>query len=93
MNSLFKKLEQKKLLISDGAWGTMLHQKGLTPGNCPEEWNVSHPEQVKSIAKAYIEAGAEIILPLAVPSLSLIVMALKKVLKNLTVPELNCPVK
>ena len=62
MNIIFKKLKQKKILVSDGAWGTMLQSKGLKAGECPEEWNISHPEEVKSIAAAYIEAGADIVL-------------------------------
>ncbi len=62
MNIIFEKLKQKKILVSDGAWGTMLQSKGLKAGECPEEGNISHPEAVKSIAAAYIEAGADIVL-------------------------------
>ncbi len=62
MNIIFEKLKQKKILVSDGAWGTMLQSKGLKAGECPEEWNISHPEEVKTIAAAYIEAGADIVL-------------------------------
>lgn len=47
--------------MSDGAWGTFLQQKGMKPGECPEEWNLSHPEEVFDIAKSYIEAGADMI--------------------------------
>lgn len=62
MNLLMKKLNQQKILVSDGAWGTMLQAKGLKPGDCPEEWNVSHPDEVRSIAEAYFEVGSEIVL-------------------------------
>ena len=62
MNIIFERLKQKKILISDGAWGTMLQSKGLKAGECPEEWNISHPDVVKSIAAEYIKAGAEIVL-------------------------------
>ncbi len=62
MNQLKKLLQQKKVLVSDGAWGTMLFSKGLTPGACPEEWNVSHPEIVATIPRAYLETGVDIIL-------------------------------
>jgi len=48
-------------LVSDGAWGTFLQQKGLQLGECPEEWNITHPEEVFDIAKSYIEAGADMI--------------------------------
>ena len=62
MNKLLKLLQQNKILISDGAWGTMLQSGGLKPGDCAEEWNVSHPEVIRSIADSYIQAGADIIL-------------------------------
>jgi len=62
MGVLLTRLAEKKLLVSDGAWGTMLQAKGMKPGECPEEWNVSHPEEVQSVAKAYAEAGSDLIL-------------------------------
>ena len=49
-------------MVSDGAWGTFLHQKGLKADECPESWNLKHPEEVMEIAKSYVEAGADIIL-------------------------------
>ena len=51
----------KKILIFDGAMGTMLQAKGLGVGELPETWNVTHPEVVQSIHRAYVEAGAQII--------------------------------
>ena len=62
MNTVIQQLQQKKILVSDGAWGTMLQGKGLKPGDCPEEWNITNSEAVKSIASAYKEAGADIVL-------------------------------
>jgi 5-methyltetrahydrofolate--homocysteine methyltransferase len=62
MKSILETLKWGKTLVSDGAWGTFLHQKGLQPGECPELWNVTHREDVFSIAKSYIDAGADIIL-------------------------------
>ena len=50
-----------KILVSDGAWGTFLQQKGLQVGECPELWNLTHPDQVRDIALSYIEAGADMI--------------------------------
>ena len=61
MRSLLKALNEKKILISDGAWGTFLYQRGLKPGDCPELWNITHPEDVFAIAKSYIDAGADMI--------------------------------
>jgi 5-methyltetrahydrofolate--homocysteine methyltransferase len=50
-----------KVLISDGAWGTFLQKKGLKPGECPELWAVERPADVKEIAQAYFEAGADMV--------------------------------
>ena len=47
--------------IFDGAMGTMLQAGGLKPGACPELMNIEHPDVVKSIHEAYIEAGSTII--------------------------------
>jgi len=62
MGVVLKRLAEKKLLVSDGAWGTMLQAKGLGAGAVPEEWNASHPEAVKSVAAAYDQAGCDIVL-------------------------------
>ncbi len=62
MNSLLQELKKTKVLVSDGAWGTMLQQRGLQIGECPESWNKTHREDVLAIAKSYIDAGADIIL-------------------------------
>ena len=50
------------LLITDGAWGTQLQARGLPPGTNPDTWNLTHPEQVEKVARAYAEAGSQVIL-------------------------------
>jgi methionine synthase I (cobalamin-dependent) len=50
------------LLITDGAWGTELQARGLPPGVIPDTWNLTHPEQVADVARAYVEAGSQVIL-------------------------------
>ena len=62
MRSILKALEEGKVLISDGGWGTFLHELGLKIGECPEVWNITHRDEVLSIAKSYIEAGSDMIL-------------------------------
>jgi 5-methyltetrahydrofolate--homocysteine methyltransferase len=62
MRSLLTTLKNGKILVSDGAWGTFLHQRGLQAGECPELWNITHRTDVSAIAKSYIDAGADIIL-------------------------------
>ncbi|MDR0502948.1 MAG: homocysteine S-methyltransferase family protein [Treponema sp.] len=54
-------LKTGKVLISDGAWGTFLHKKGLKPGECPELWCIDRPSDVLDVAKCYIEAGADMV--------------------------------
>jgi 5-methyltetrahydrofolate--homocysteine methyltransferase len=49
-------------IIADGGMGTMLFAKGLERGTAPELWNVERPDDVRSIHRAYIQAGAQIIL-------------------------------
>ena len=49
-------------LISDGAWGTQLQSRGLPVGTIPDTWNLTHPGQVESVARAYVEAGSQVIL-------------------------------
>lgn len=49
-------------LILDGAWGTELQVQGLEPGACPDAWNLTHSEQVASVARSYVQAGSRIIL-------------------------------
>ena len=56
------RLEKKKILIADGGWGTELQKRGLPPGDPPEAWNLSHPEEVRAVALSYVNAGADIIL-------------------------------
>jgi 5-methyltetrahydrofolate--homocysteine methyltransferase len=62
MRSLLASLKNRGVLLSDGAWGTMLHEKGLQAGDCPELWNITHRKEVLSIAKSYIDAGSDLIL-------------------------------
>jgi len=50
------------LLITDGAWGTELQARGLDPGTVPDTWNLTHPERVEAVARAYVEAGSQVIL-------------------------------
>ena len=56
------KLRKKKVLVSDGAWGTELAKKGFGAGRCPELLNVEHPEVLHEIAASYVAAGSDIIL-------------------------------
>jgi 5-methyltetrahydrofolate--homocysteine methyltransferase len=50
------------LMISDGAWGTQLQARGLRSGTTPDMWNLTHADQVEAVARAYAEAGSQVIL-------------------------------
>ena len=50
-----------KILIFDGAMGTMLQQRGLLPGQSPEELNLTMPDVVESVHADYLQAGADIV--------------------------------
>lgn len=49
-------------LLGDGAMGTQLMLAGLEQGGCGEAWNLTHPERVLAIQRAYVEAGSDCLL-------------------------------
>ena len=60
MADLYAALEAG-VLVSDGAMGTMLQERGLTDGGAPELWNVEHADVVESILEEYAANGAQLI--------------------------------
>ena len=50
------------LVITDGAWGTELQARGLPSGTSPDTWNLTYPERVEEVARAYAAAGSEVVL-------------------------------
>ncbi|MEZ4768454.1 MAG: betaine--homocysteine S-methyltransferase [Caldilineales bacterium] len=58
---LLEMLQDKSLVLGDGAMGTMLQQAGLTDGGAPELWNVKRPDVVRAIYQGYADAGSDII--------------------------------
>jgi len=48
-------------LLADGAMGTMLHARGVAFDRCFDELNLTQPETVTDIHRAYVEAGARMI--------------------------------
>ncbi len=52
---------KKGPLLCDGAMGTMLYSKGIFINRCYDELNVSAPDMIREIHRAYLHAGAEII--------------------------------
>lgn len=54
-------IAEGRTLVSDGAWGTFLQQKGLQPGECPELWCLDRPDDVLAVAQSYINAGSNMV--------------------------------
>lgn len=52
----------KELMFFDGGMGTLLQKRGLAPGELPETWNLTRPEEIREIHRCYIEAGSDIVL-------------------------------
>jgi 5-methyltetrahydrofolate--homocysteine methyltransferase len=55
-------LAEGRPLLADGATGTNLFAMGLTSGDSPELWNATHPDRTESLHRAFVDAGADIIL-------------------------------
>lgn len=62
MHPRIEQLLAQRPIVTDGAWGTQLQQRGLEVGACPDAWNLQHPERVEAVARAYVDAGSQIIL-------------------------------
>ncbi|MCL4464508.1 MAG: homocysteine S-methyltransferase family protein [Chloroflexi bacterium] len=60
MRPTFQELLGQKVVVCDGAMGTILISMGLM-GGCPEELNVTAPEKIKSVHAMYVASGADIV--------------------------------
>ena len=49
------------ILYLDGGMGTLLQARGLASGELPERWNLTHPEEIIAIHRAYFEAGSNVV--------------------------------
>lgn len=52
---------EKRIVYCDGGLGSLLQERGLRAGELPGNWNITHPEVLVEIHRAYLEAGADII--------------------------------
>ena len=60
MSAIYDVLEESTL-VSDGAMGTMLQERGLTDGGSPELWNVEKPAAIEEVLEEYASAGARLL--------------------------------
>ena len=54
-------LLKNKILYLDGGMGTLLQKKGLSAGELPERWNITHSDVIIDIHKSYLNAGSNVI--------------------------------
>ena len=57
----FREFLSSKTVILDGGMGTLLQGKGLTAGEKPEKWNISHPDVIRDIHISYLKSGSDVI--------------------------------
>jgi 5-methyltetrahydrofolate--homocysteine methyltransferase len=50
-----------RTLLLDGGLGLALSARGFAAGECPEEWNVSHPAEVADIHRSFYAAGSDMV--------------------------------
>jgi len=61
MKPILERIKNGEILVADGAMGTMLFDRGLKSGDCPELLNLSNPQIPEEVAQLYFKAGADII--------------------------------
>lgn len=61
-NPLTQLIDEKGVLLADGATGTNLFEMGLEAGAAPELWNVDIPDNITSLYQGFVDAGSDIIL-------------------------------
>jgi 5-methyltetrahydrofolate--homocysteine methyltransferase len=62
MSKLMAWINERGVLVADGATGTMLQKAGLPAGMAPERWNLENPNAVRALYRSYVAAGSDLIL-------------------------------
>lgn len=57
----FSDFLQNHIVYLDGGMGTLLQEAGMPAGELPERWNLTAPERITSIHKAYFDAGSNVV--------------------------------
>ena len=57
----FREFLKENIVILDGGMGTLLQAQGLGAGEAPEKWNLTHPDAITAIHRAYFEAGSHVV--------------------------------
>jgi len=62
MKDIIQQLLAAGPVITDGAWGSQFLELGLSPGELGDAWNLTHPDRVEAIPRAYATAGSQVVL-------------------------------
>jgi len=62
MTNIIQRLIANGPVVTDGGWGSQFLELGLAPGELGDGWNLTHPERVEAIPRAYAAAGSQVIL-------------------------------
>ena len=57
----FREQLSRRVMVADGAMGTMLYSRGVFINRCFDELNLSSPDLVRQIHQEYVKAGADIL--------------------------------
>jgi homocysteine S-methyltransferase len=57
----FREQLSRRVVVADGAMGTMLYSRGVFINRCFDELNLSSPDLVRQIHQEYVKAGSEIV--------------------------------
>lgn len=57
----FRDFLKNNIVYLDGGMGTLLQAQGLTPGEYPERWNITHSDVITKIHKDYYDAGSNVV--------------------------------
>src|SRR5437016_13963638 len=54
-------LDPDRVIVFDGAMGTMLYNKGVFINQCYDELNLRSPDLVRDVHRQYVDAGAQVL--------------------------------
>jgi 5-methyltetrahydrofolate--homocysteine methyltransferase len=62
VEDIISRLKSGRVIVADGATGTMLLAAGLPAGTPPERWVLENPNPIRDLQRAYVEAGSDLII-------------------------------
>jgi methionine synthase I (cobalamin-dependent) len=62
VEDIVTRLKSGRVIVADGATGTMLQKAGLPAGTSPDRWVLENPDPIRNLQRAYVEAGSDLII-------------------------------